>query len=99
MGVDASYMHGNFGAKASGTMSRQITVDDINYAATANSAASINFTDVLTLRGRAGYVIGNFLPMLSAASHWAWRTAFGRAPSEARGNISAAARQLFSLMT
>ena len=62
MGVDASYMHGNFGAKASGTMSRQITVDDINYAATANSAASINFTDVLTLRGRAGYVIGNFLP-------------------------------------
>ncbi len=62
MGVDASYMHGNFGGKASGTMSRQITVDDVNYAATANSAASINYTDVLTLRGRAGYVIGSFMP-------------------------------------
>ena len=62
MGVDASYMHGTFGAKASGTMSRQVTVDNVNYAATANSAASINYTDVLTLRGRAGYVIGSFMP-------------------------------------
>lgn len=62
LGVDASYMHGNFGGKASGTMARQKTVDDINYAATATSAASINFTDVLTLRGRAGYAIGSFLP-------------------------------------
>ncbi len=62
LGVDASYMHGKFGASASGTMSRQITVDSINYAATADSAASINFTDVLTLRGRAGYAIGRLLP-------------------------------------
>jgi opacity protein-like surface antigen len=62
LGIDASYMHGKFGASASGTMSRQITVDDVNYAATATSAASINFTDVLTLRGRAGYAIGSFLP-------------------------------------
>jgi opacity protein-like surface antigen len=62
LGVDASYMHGKFGGQASGTMSRQITVDSVNYAATANSAASINFTDVLTLRGRAGYALGNFLP-------------------------------------
>ncbi|MGL4262227.1 MAG: outer membrane protein [Afipia sp.] len=62
LGVDASYMHGTFGAKASGTMARQITVDDVNYSATATSAASINYTDVLTLRGRAGYAIGSFLP-------------------------------------
>lgn len=62
LGVDASYMRGNFGAKASGTMARQRTVDDVNYVATATSAASINFTDVLTLRGRAGYAIGSFLP-------------------------------------
>lgn len=62
LGVDASYMHGTFGAKASGSMGRQTTVDEVNYAATANSAASINFTDVLTLRGRAGYAIGSFLP-------------------------------------
>lgn len=62
LGVDVSYMHGKFGAQASGTMSRQITVSDVNYGATATSAASINFTDVLTVRGRAGYAIGSFLP-------------------------------------
>ena len=62
IGVDASYMHGSFGAAASGTMARQITVNEVNYSANANSAASINFTDVLTLRGRAGYAIGSFLP-------------------------------------
>ncbi|MCF2522287.1 outer membrane beta-barrel protein [Bradyrhizobium sp. G127] len=62
LGVDVSYMHGTFGAKASGNMARQITVDDVNYSANATSAASINFTDVLTLRGRAGYAVGNFLP-------------------------------------
>ncbi len=62
LGVDVSYMHGTFGAKASGNMARQITVNDVNYSADATSAASINFTDVLTLRGRAGYAIGRFLP-------------------------------------
>jgi len=62
LGVDASYMHGTFGAKASGNMARQITVDSVNYSADATSAASINYTDVLTLRGRAGYAIGSFLP-------------------------------------
>lgn len=62
LGVDASYMHGNFGASASGTMGRQNTVDEVNYSANATSTASINFTDVLTLRGRAGYAIGSFLP-------------------------------------
>lgn len=62
LGIDASYMHGTYGAKASGTMSRQITVDNVNYSATSTSTASINYTDVLTLRGRAGYAIGSFLP-------------------------------------
>lgn len=62
LGIDASYMHGKFGASASGNMARQITSNDINYTADATSAASINFTDVLTLRGRAGYAIGSFLP-------------------------------------
>jgi outer membrane immunogenic protein len=62
LGVDASYMHGNFGGKASGTMARQITSNDINYSASSTAAASINFTDVLTLRGRAGYAWNSFLP-------------------------------------
>ncbi len=62
IGLDASYMHGNFGAAASGNMSRQITSNDVNYSADATSVASIKYTDVLTLRARAGYAIGSFLP-------------------------------------
>lgn len=62
LGLDASYMHGNFHGSASGTMARQITSNDINYSADAASSAAIKFTDVLTLRGRAGYAMGNFLP-------------------------------------
>lgn len=62
LGVDASYMHGNFGAVAAGNMARQMTSNDIRYTADATSVASINFTDVLTLRGRAGYAWNCFLP-------------------------------------
>ncbi|MEH2510576.1 outer membrane immunogenic protein [Nitrobacteraceae bacterium AZCC 1564] len=62
LGIDASYMHGNFGASAAGSMARQITSNDIRYTADARSAASINFTDVLTLRGRVGYAWNSFLP-------------------------------------
>lgn len=62
LGIDSSYMHGNFGASASGNMARQITSDDVRYTANATSAASINFTDVLTLRGRVGYAWNGFLP-------------------------------------
>lgn len=62
LGIDASYMHGNFGGQASGTMARQTTSNNILYTATSTAAASINFTDVLTLRGRAGYAWNSFLP-------------------------------------
>jgi outer membrane immunogenic protein len=62
LGIDASYMHGNFGAGAAGNMARQITSNNIRYTADVDSAASINFTDVLTLRGRVGYAWNSFLP-------------------------------------
>jgi opacity protein-like surface antigen len=62
LGIDASYMHGNFGAGASGQMARQATSNNILYTADVTSAASINFTDVLTLRGRVGYAWNGFLP-------------------------------------
>lgn len=62
LGIDASYMRGNFGGSAEGRMGRQTTVDNIRYEGTSTAAASINFTDVLTLRGRAGYAWNSFLP-------------------------------------
>lgn len=62
LGIDASYMHGNFGGQASGTMARQTTSNDVLYSASSTAAASINFTDILTIRGRAGYAWNSFLP-------------------------------------
>ncbi len=63
LGIDASYMHGSFGASASGEMGRQfVTSDGINNNVNVTSSASINFTDVLTIRGRAGYAWNSFLP-------------------------------------
>lgn len=65
MGIDASYMHGNFGASASGKMGRQFTTSDgVSNSVGVTSAASIKFTDILTLRGRAGYAVGSFLPYI-----------------------------------
>jgi opacity protein-like surface antigen len=76
LGIDASYMHGNFGAQAGGSMSRQtLGADEVRYTATSTANASINFTDVLTLRGRAGYVWNSFLPYVFGG------VALGRADS------------------
>lgn len=63
IGIDGSYMHGNFGASASGDMARSfVTSDDFNNNVRVRSSAAINFTDVGTIRGRVGYAIGSFLP-------------------------------------
>lgn len=65
LGIDASYMHGDFHGAGAGSMGRQFTTSDgINNNVTVTSSASIKYTDVLTLRGRAGYAVGSFLPYL-----------------------------------
>lgn len=84
LGVDASYMHGNFSGGKSGSMGRQfVTSDGISNDVTVTSAASIKFTDVLTLRGRAGYAIGSFLPYLFGG------VAFGLADTSRSNRIDA----------
>ncbi len=84
LGVDASYMHGNFGGAAAGSMGRQFTTSDgINNNVLVTSSASIKFTDILTLRGRAAYAIGSFLPYLFGG------VAFGLADSTRTNVIDA----------
>jgi outer membrane immunogenic protein len=58
LGIDASYLHGNFkgtsggGTLALGNGTRFFSTD----------SASVNMQDFGSLRGRAGYMVGNFLP-------------------------------------
>jgi outer membrane immunogenic protein len=65
IGVEMSYMHGKFGGDATGTMSRSF-VDALGYTngVTYDAAAKMSITDMGTLRARAGYAVGSFLPYM-----------------------------------
>lgn len=65
LGVELSYLHGQFGGTQVDGMSRIFTdsngtIDTVNYQAIATMAIS----DMGTLRGRAGYAFGSFLPYM-----------------------------------
>lgn len=67
LGVEASYMHGNFNGSSTATVSRisgGVLGDGNFHAVSATSIASQEITDMATLRGRAGYVVGSFLPYM-----------------------------------
>ena len=63
IGVELNYTHGNFFGSNSGSQSRvfQFPTDYVT-SATASSSASMKITDYGSLRARAGYPVGNFLP-------------------------------------
>lgn len=65
LGVEANYMHGTFsGASVSAPVSRGMTLtsDSLYHIVTVNSSKSISISDMGTIRARAGYVWGNFMP-------------------------------------
>lgn len=62
LGIEANYMHGNFGGSTSGSMARQISSGGVNYGAIYGASAGINVHDVGSARLRAGYAFGSFLP-------------------------------------
>ncbi len=65
LGVEANYMHGAFsGASVSAPVSRGmlLTSDNQYHIVTVNSSKSISISDMGTIRARAGYVWGNFMP-------------------------------------
>lgn len=63
-GVEGSYVHGKFsGSSVSPVVGRGADLSDTQYhIATAQAAGAMEITDMGTLRGRAGYAYGNFLP-------------------------------------
>jgi outer membrane immunogenic protein len=61
LGVEATYTHTNLNMTPSSTpVGRLFT--DTNTTVIVSGSANLNLTDYGTARGRAGYVIGNFLP-------------------------------------
>lgn len=67
VGLEASYLHGKFGGSASGTEARESTaaLSDGNFHdVVATSRAAITIKDMATLRARAGYAWGCFLPYM-----------------------------------
>uniref|UniRef100_Q07IZ4 Outer membrane protein beta-barrel domain-containing protein n=1 Tax=Rhodopseudomonas palustris (strain BisA53) TaxID=316055 RepID=Q07IZ4_RHOP5 len=64
LGIEANYLHGNFGGATTGSMARELISGGINYGATNTSSASINVRDVGSARLRAGYAWKGFLPYM-----------------------------------
>lgn len=64
LGVEGSYMHGKFGGSASATPRalHQVLSDGLDNAVSVTSTSQISITDMATIRGRAGYAMGVFLP-------------------------------------
>ena len=64
LGLEASYLHGNFGGSSTGA--RALVAgplsDTMYHAVTSTSTSSIAISDMATFRGRAAYAYGSFLP-------------------------------------
>jgi outer membrane immunogenic protein len=65
LGLEASYMHGDFGGMSSASkelVSGAALSDGFFHDVAVTSAASIKISDMATFRGRAAYAFGCFLP-------------------------------------
>jgi outer membrane immunogenic protein len=67
IGLEASYLHGAFGGSSMASQSLVGSAplsDGFFHAVTATSSSAIAIKDMATLRARAGYAYGSFLPYL-----------------------------------
>jgi outer membrane immunogenic protein len=66
IGVEASYLHGGFGGSSTASQYRWFSPTfDSNYHGISSSATTaISISDMATMRARAGYAYGIFLPYL-----------------------------------
>ena len=63
LGVEASYLHGKFGGSQTGTMARFFSLPSgSTNGVTYQGTSSIAISDMASLRARAGYAWGAFLP-------------------------------------
>lgn len=85
IGLEFSYMHGNFGGSSTGTpLGRTFqTSDGYNNTVTSSSSASIAISDFATVRARAGYAVDNFLPYILGG------VALGRADIVRQSSVTA----------
>src|SRR5260370_17774992 len=70
IGVEASYLHGKFGGSSTASqslVSPAALSDGFFHSVRATSSSSIPVKDIPTLRVRAGYAYGSFLPYLFGA--------------------------------
>jgi outer membrane immunogenic protein len=65
VGVEASYLHGKFGGSQTGSMERLVQLTDLDDVI-STSTSTMAISDYGTLRARAGYAFGSFLPYLFA---------------------------------
>lgn len=67
IGLEFSYLHGKSGGSSTGSMARSFkTPDNYNNDVFASSTATIDISDFASLRARAGYSVGCFLPYMFA---------------------------------
>jgi outer membrane immunogenic protein len=62
LGVEANYTKTNWLASSSDSISRHMDSGSTRYAATVDANSAINLIDYTSIRGRAGYVMGHFMP-------------------------------------
>jgi opacity protein-like surface antigen len=63
LGVEGSYMHGKFGGSATASRALEKTLSDgLVHAVGVTASSQISISDMATIRGRAGYAMGCFLP-------------------------------------
>src|SRR5262249_59405953 len=73
LGIEANYNHTSFAAVRPGSLNLNISPGNgLIYHTTVDGGVSLQLTDYGTLRGRAGYAMGSFMPYLMAGA------AFGR---------------------
>jgi outer membrane immunogenic protein len=65
IGIELSYMHGKFGGAQTDSMGRSFTTSDgYTNGVTYEGNARMSISDIGTIRARAGYAIGAFLPYM-----------------------------------
>lgn len=63
LGVELNYNHTNLDVRASDSLGRSyVTSDQYRYNVNIDAESRVRMTDYATLRARAGYDLGNFLP-------------------------------------
>ena len=79
LGFEADYSRVNLSTFGSDRMARRTVADDVLYNAAASGEVSVQIRDLMSLRARAGYTMGSFLPFVTGGLALANYTTLTRA--------------------